>query len=774
MTVSGQVVDAATGERMPFAVITWEQDNTLRGLSTNESGVYAFNRKFSESEIELTCSFTGYKKEHIRLNLEQNTRFDDVTCRLEPDRIDVNQLVVVGTGSYDNINPQSASVIDIGNFSPMGEISTISALQSLPSVSVAPMLSKGMNVRGSPPDGFRVLVDDITVYNQSHLFGLIDSFNGDVLQRSGFYYDVAPARIQSQPGGILSLVTKTGSLDKFSGSAGLSNSSVRLTMNGPLKKGSSSWLLSGRKSYMNTVDWFHNADLTRWGLNVRRPASKPGPGLVDLESYLVRKGETDADFYDIHGKLYFEGKGGRRLILSGYFGGDEADYSAERLFRQISLNNPDGFEFRPVFTHNDWRNGSASAKYTGWMGDAVYSSTVAGLSIYTTKYEQEDFMYIKTQGAGQSLNAFIFPFQNKSVLNDFSFQQAFDITASENWFWSTGFTFNYYLGEYAESSFNRPGYLSSITSGQMDFFAQSDFTGWRNLSVFAGLRTHFYTNGEYLRFSPRFKFKVFPDRIFSFGGGFSRSHQFINQISFSNTTSNDVWVLADKNQKPSSVNNFTAGAYLNTGPEFYAQLEGYVKDFAHLRLHEINAFSLTGTFSENPWFADNKGRAKGIELLAKSELGSFELTQSAALSQVLLSNPLINNGEAFHADWDRTFDYMAGLKVQALKDLSFYIAWNFATGNPNKLATFGDRSSGPNRLGHYQRTDFSAEYKKDFGSYNLTLSASVFNLFNTESAWYRDMSITLDQNTIPNKIVGTPVDVYDMGMQPSFNIRVGF
>jgi hypothetical protein len=254
--------------------------------------------------------------------------------------------------------------------------------------------------------------------------------------------------------------------------------------------------------------------------------------------------------------------------------------------------------------------------------------------------------------------------------------------------------------------------------------------------------------------------------------GFSKNHQFLNQISLANTTTSDVWILADRNQAPTSLNYYSSGIYFSPSSHIYMQAEGYYKDFENVRLHEINTFSLSNTFSSNPWFTNNNGTAKGLEFLVKSKFNFLGLSQTYALSEVKLSNPQINNGNSFYADWDRTHKYTTILSLDLFKYIYAHISWNFATGTPNKLATFGNQTN--QRLDNYRRTDLSLEYKRKFSRYDISVSTSIFNIFNTQNVWYRDLSIVLDQNSNPNQITSSPIDIYDVGIQPSFNISLGF
>src|SRR5699024_10048629 len=125
----------------------------------------------------------------------------------------------------------------------------------------------------------------------------------------------------------------------------------------------------------------------------------------------------------------------------------------------------------------------------------------------------------------------------------------------------------------------------------------------------------------------------------------------------------DVWILAGREQPPASANYFTGGIYLDLSDYLYFQVEGYYKRFSHLRLHEMNTFSLAGNFNPNPWLTNNSGLAKGIELLMQNGLGPITISQTFTLSKITLSNPAINGGKAFYADWDRRYQYTAKLEI---------------------------------------------------------------------------------------------------------------
>lgn len=768
--IAGQVIDAETGERLPLASILWNEKERLRGTATNQAGAFSLNQKFSNSSIRLQASYIGYKSQIIEINLLENASLNDITFRLEPTLIGNSEIVVTGTSYYNSLDPTLRQFVDIGTFSPLGETNTIRALQKLPSVTNTTALNDGLNIRGSLADGFRVLLDGITIYNQSHLFGLLDSFNADVLQTGGFFYDVAPAQYAAPLGGTLALITKTGSLNETGGSAGVSNTSYRLTLEGPLKQGQSSWLISGRHSYLNQIDWLNNSDLIELGLDVDRPREVLDESLIDVESRLVKPRESDATFFDLHGKLYFEGDTGRRLILSGYYGRDDTRQSAFRLFRTFATNG-NGLEQRPVQTKNKWGNAAASAKLQIPVSDKVFSFTSGGFSIYNTDFNKEDFTYIRLSPQTESLLAFTSPFENKSILNELKAEQEFNISFPDL-LWSLGVAYQYYDGEYFEDSFDRPGFFTQTRSHKLDAYTQFDIERFSFLNIRAGSRFHYYSNGDYLKWSPRFKIRFFPESPIAVGAGYSKNYQFLSKISLSTVVSSDVWILADQQNPPAAVDYFSAGIYLRPIKNVYFQAEAYIKDFENLRFHEINTYSLSNAFLGNPFFSNNSGFGRGLELFLKNKFSFFELSQSFTISGMRLENPLINEGESFFADWDRTYRYSASLAVHPVSDLSIYLSWLLATGTPNRLAVFGP--SDDDRLDHYQRTDISAEYSKKLSAGVLKARISVYNLTDRENPWYRELSFVVDPSRNKNRLRTVPVDVFDLGFQPSFNVSFSF
>jgi len=768
--ISGRVVHAQTGERLPYSTLYWQENGTTNGVVASTSGRFQATLNPRQEQITLKASFVGYQESNVTIPIFSGEQIDDITIRLKPKNVTGSEIIVIGNRYYSPQDTSLAGLISTDRFSPLGESNSIRALQVLPSVGTTTAMNDGLNIRGSTPDGFQLELDGITIFNQSHLFGLLDSFNESAVLNSGFFYDVSPAHINSPIGGKLSLRTRSGSLQNTDIEAGISNTSIKATIGGPIQKGKSSWLISARSSYMNQVDWFQNNELVRWGLDIDRPGSDIGPA-ENIETNLVTPRSSDVYYLDIHGKLYFEQKSGNRTMASLYFGGDRTNHIADRLVRSSASQR--NFQTQNVETENRWNNFASSVQHQRSLSASIYSNTMLGLSAYETLFSKDDFLYTNVTQSGESLQTtvFTYPLLNQSTMNRVKLDQTFDIQQDEFSF-KTGFTGYYHKGEYREESFDRQSFYARTSSIQADLFLQSELNPFDFFSLQSGIRTHYYSSGKYFRLSPRMKANLFSDKVFSVSAGYSRNHQFINRVGFSNAVTADVWILANETQAPSSVDQFTAGIYINPVSRFYFQVESYLKRYDNLRSHELNAKSLTNTFTDSPWFYDNEGEGKGVEFLARYRTGFVTFAQSYTLSSIKLRNESINEGEEFYAPWDRTHVGTTNLTFNLSPNIQLFAAFIMASGSVTGTYDFARNQS--NRLGTYRRLDLSALFTKSIDGKTIHAKFSVFNVLDEQNPWYREYQpVIVTRNTVP-AIRSEIVSVYDLGIQPSFEIKIDF
>lgn len=768
--ISGQVVDQQSGERLPFATVTWDESGDQKGVATNASGRFSLNRQLAAETVKLTFSYIGYHQQEVELSIPESNEIRDLTVRMEPEPVRGNEIIISGSMSYNPADTLSNRLMDASRFSPMGETNSIRALQSHPSVSAGTAINNGINVRGSTPDGFMVQLDGLSIFNQSHLFGLLDSFNPDAIQSAGYYYGVAPAHMDTPTGGALQLITRTGSMNDFGGNAGLSNSSLNGTFEGPLGK-RGSWLVSGRISLMDQIDWFNNSKMIQWGLDIDRPRRVAGE-FQDFTDLVLIPGESEALFGDLHAKIYIENRDASRWIFSGYFGGDYTNQQAER--RTRTADSGSDFTFLSVQTTNEWGNTSFSSQFEKELGERLFSSTLAGVSSYRTDFEKEDFVYARLTSTDDSENVLVFtyPFQNRSTMNEFKFNQEFEFHAS-NFSATAGAGWKYYLGEYSEFSFDRPSFFQNVGSHMAQAYLQNRWEPLSFLELHAGLRSTYYTLNSEFYFSPRGEIIIKPMDAVRIKGGYSVNQQFLHRITIENSATSDVWILTPKNQKPAEAEQFTVGLQFTPSNRFLFQVETYQKEYKNLRSHELNTQSLANTFSQTPWFYQNSGSATGVEFLLRNYIGRFTLSQTYTLSEMTFSNPFLLDGEKFYADWDRRHSYNAILETNLSSGLNLYLSWIMMSGAPNRLNTF--QSDPVERLDDYQRLDATLSYFHQFRNQNsIEATISIFNVLDRDNVWYRNYAFSFDETRSIPRLSPVPVDVLDLGFHPSFSLKYSF
>jgi len=773
LQIRGVVMDDEQGARLPYATVTWREDGRLRGTAANEAGAFDIHIQPQTAVVELTVSYVGYRSRRIGVDTDQSVVH--LPVRLEPETSFGPEVLVSTSGIRTDLDTTWHHLLQPGLSSPLGASSVIRSLQTLPSVSVSPAASSGLNVRGSRADGFQVLLDGMSVYNQNHFFGLFDAFNEDVLQTVGLYYGVAPATLQGQPGGTLSFATRTGSQSDVHASFGLNNTSGRASLEGPLFDGRGSWLVSGRRSYLNAVDWFNNAELIGLGLDVGRTTSPPGGPVRPIADPALVTGNAWARFHDLHAKLFYEWRGGARLMLSGYAGGDATSYDAVRLVNDPPRREP---VVAPAVTANDWGGSAASARFQVPVGTTAYGHSVAGFSRYRSAFSKDDFIYTdptRTLIFTDTSRHVIRPFSNDNELLELMLAQQLDISAHPAGTWSLGYSVHRYEIRYAEASVLRSLFAETRRSGQLDLFSQYEGHLTDDLSLLAGIRSHLFTLGRFFRLSPRLRVRLLPNRRISIGAGFSRNYQFIHRLYVEQSTHADIWVMSTRNQPPGSVDHVTAGLYFKPGRAFYFQIEAYGKRFENLREHEASAarrrLQATSPLLD-PWLHDNEGLARGVEMMGRMKLGPILWTNSYTLSRMDIRNDRLNGGEPYPADWDRRHQFTTHLHIAPAAGWQAHVVWTYAGGAPNTLIHSDPRE--PDRLSIYHRLDVGMQFRHDVGPGVLEVEASVYNLYDRSNTWYRAPIAVVGRAPEGQRVGLMNVDVFDLGLQPSLGLAYRF
>ncbi|MFM7234297.1 MAG: TonB-dependent receptor, partial [Flavobacteriales bacterium] len=294
-TVNGTLQDALSGEYLIGAVISCPELN--KGCASNLYGFYSLT--LPEGKHTIRFSLIGYESQDIIVDLNEDTRLDRF---LNAQQLVTGEITIEGNKSD---NTRSTDIGKIGlemeqvKTLPvlLGEVDILKTITLLPGVKSSGEGNAGFYVRGGGVDQNLILLDNATVYNASHLFGFFSVFNADAVKNLELTKGGIPANYGSRLASVLDINLKEGNQRKLHAQGGIGTISSRLTIEGPIKKDTSSFIISARRTYIDAL---------------LKPFVKPTANAYGSGYY----------FYDLNAKVNWKLSAKDQLYLSGYFGKD--------------------------------------------------------------------------------------------------------------------------------------------------------------------------------------------------------------------------------------------------------------------------------------------------------------------------------------------------------------------------------------------------------------------------------------------------------------------
>ena len=313
-TLSGYVKDSKTGEALIGVSIFIEKES--KGVSTNVYGYYSIS--LNAGQYDVKYSYVGYSSvvknvqfsESIRLNVELSESQDIL-----------DEVVVEAKESDENTKGTQMGKIDLSmdkiKTIPafMGEVDVLKTIQFLPGVSSGGEGNTGFYVRGGGPDQNLILLDEATVYNASHLFGFFSVFNADAIKNVSLIKGGMPSNYGGRLSSVLDITMKDGNYKSFQADGGIGVIASRLTLQGPIKEDTASYIISGRRTYIDVL------------AEPFIPETSPSKG-------------SGYYFFDLTAKLNWRLSDKDRLYLSSYFGRDIFSFKNQDL--DFNFNVPWG------------------------------------------------------------------------------------------------------------------------------------------------------------------------------------------------------------------------------------------------------------------------------------------------------------------------------------------------------------------------------------------------------------------------------------------------
>ena len=246
VTITGFVREAKSGEPVIGASVASEA--LTLGAATNREGYYTLTLPVGEHMLSIRG--IGLKPTQRRILLHSNGKLDIVAGE---DITTLKEVVVQGEQNSNVAGLQmGVERLDIRTIRQVptvfGEVDILRVVMTLPGVKTIGEGSTSISVRGGGTDQNLILFNDAVVYSPAHLFGFFSAFNPDLLKTVELYKSGIPAQYGGRLSSVLNITTRECNKQKLAGSGGVGLLTSRLTLEGPLVKNKSSFIIGGRTS----------------------------------------------------------------------------------------------------------------------------------------------------------------------------------------------------------------------------------------------------------------------------------------------------------------------------------------------------------------------------------------------------------------------------------------------------------------------------------------------------------------------------------------------
>ncbi|SEH31661.1 TonB-dependent receptor [Chryseobacterium culicis] len=715
-SVSGTVKDKKNGELLIGVSVKVSEDPAINVVA-NEYGFYSLS--LPEGSYTIIISNPGYQDFEQQITVDQNIKLDLPLLPAETAEKAIDEVVITGIKKDKNLTSaqMGAETLSIKNIEKLpvlfGEKDVMKTIQLLPGIKSNGEGSSGFSVRGGATDQNLILLDEAPVYNASHLLGFFSTFNSDALKDASIIKGNSPAQYGGRLSSVLDVKMKDGNNKDYNLNGGIGLISSRLSVEGPIQKEKSSFIVSGRRTY---------ADLFL----------KTNKDYKDNKLY----------FYDLNLKANYQINENNRIYLSGYFGRDV-------------LGLGDTF-------NTDWGNTTATLRWNSIISSKLFSNTSFIYSNYDYKIS------LKNDDTVFDLN---------SKIRDWNLKQDF-----------TWFAGNKHAVRFGLQSIYHTLTPSSASGTTVSSFARNPRYSWENavyinddykatekltinyglrlsmFSVLGGDTFNTYENGvltdsrflekgkfgkTYTNLEPRISANYRINEVSSVKGGYSRNTQNLHLLSNSNSGNpTDQWIGSSYTVKPEIADQISLGYSRNFNNNNYElNAEIYYKDMKN-QIDFKNGAQIgfdTGADVESELLF-GKGRAYGLELIAKKKSGKLTGWISYTLSKTERKINGINNNEWYNARMDKTHDLSVVATYQLNPKWSFSGLFVYSTGNAvtfptgkyelNGQTIFQYSNRNADRMPAYHRMDLSATYEPSSNKrFRGSWTFGIYNLYGRENAY---------------------------------------
>jgi TonB-dependent Receptor Plug Domain/CarboxypepD_reg-like domain len=753
-TISGYIRDAESKEELISASIFDKKSG--KGTVSNNYGFFSLT--LPAGKVSLKGSYVGYENFLQEINLRKDVELEIL---LRPASI-LQEVEITATKAEKIEESSQMSKIDVPIEqikkipALLGEVDVLKALQLLPGVQGGTEGANGIYVRGGGPDQNLITLDGVPVYNVSHLLGFFSVFNADALKNVTLYKGGFPARYGGRLSSVIDIQMKEGNMQKFHGEGSIGTVSSRLTLEGPIIKDKTSFIISGRRTYVDAL---------------------MAPFIALAQASEDEKIKLRLYFYDLNAKINHKIGKKDRIYLSAYSGKDI--FGSSLLEGSNSGSNKTDY-YSKAYAGIDWGNLTSALRWNHEFNNKLFANT-------TLTYSRYNFQFGAESSTRENLNDTLDNFlaRYKSGIKDWAGKIDFDYVPNPN----------HYIrfGANATAHTYNPGAtqikLAEGSSVDLDTLLGSQKTRANEYALYveddlrfgafkANVGLHFSAfdvdNTFYTSLQPRIGINYLLNNSVALKGSFCTMRQYINLLTNEGLgLPSDLWVPSTAKVKPQDAWQAAVGVAKTLKEEYEVSIEGYYKKMSNLLAYKAGENFIGFDKDWQSKVTQGTGEAYGAEFLVQKKKGKFSGWIGYTLSWNNRTFKDLNNGKTFPFRYDRRHDIEIVSTYQVNKKWSLSATWVFGTGNaislpnqsyslPNdlsdyfsfngnvsekgktKIAEFYNNNfiSQPSeknayRMGNYHRLDVGAERKvKKKRGYESMWNFGFYNLYNRRNPFF--------------------------------------
>jgi hypothetical protein len=684
-------------DQAPVAGVSVYVNDLNVSTQTDAKGQYQF--VLPVGEYILNFRFLNYEERLLVLSMWES---GEVNVELEETPTTLDEVIITDQSIVDSrVGQTSIKMIDLSR-SPsfLGEMDIIKTLQIQTGVSAVSEVSSGFNVRGGGVDQNLVLYDGVPVFNTSHALGFFSAFNSEAIKETSFYKGGIPAEYGGRVSSVLSMTSKEGNYQNWNGNAGIGFVSSNFTIGGPIKKDSSSLILSLRSTYSD------------WVLDLLQKGYKN-----------IQQGSVA--FYDGSLKYAQKFRNGSKLTVSTYTSNDRFQLASDSV--------------------NQWQNLALGVRYDNKFQDKYYYS----LGLYAGQYAYQVSESDPATAFDLGYKIF-YPSLKLDINRDGKHKQSFGFHTT---------FYNFKPGELRPAS-DQSNSLSITMPDERSIESAiyfSDAFQWKErLHVEAGLRLSMYNRigsglvynyridspieprnvvdstlygpGEIMKTyfgpEPRLSIRYALSKQSSVKFGYNRIYQYVHLVS--NTaavTPVDIWQSSNTYFRPQIADQVSLGYFRNSEDgRWQGFVEGFYKHTQNILDFKDGANLILNSKLETALLSGT-GKSFGAEFSLSKTKGKLEFevnyTYSRSLRQVNGSFEVdkINNGNSYPSNYDQPHIVNFNWRYALARKVFFSGIFTYRTGRPisvpmsayeiddSPIIDFSDRNN--YRLPDYHRLDLA-------------------------------------------------------------------